>query len=472
MGKLAKTMEHAQAEQCNNSANKRAKQCNAEQHARTGRRKRRIRAENSVVVLDLLEVSLEALKTGLKTDEICEKIKSALRVDVDVLVLVHFGVVTDSSGELQRFYSEVLHPKILRMWSASLPEHERPVDLVSSVLANTVLVAATSRALKTSPVVMKDTCDQGSAYHEDIAQVGHLQLASGFNLVIACLSWRSNMPFRAMKRNMVLINDAIQHGFLPFLDKQDVPCLICGRFPNRALSTGGLVNELGGEYEMVSEGPDNPLLHAFHRNCKVSNGGESQKKLQAFNLLVKNRSSVMTGEQDSTSEQGSDGNAEQHACRKERVSPTLRNAEQRAPRTVTLTPRVTTPFFERFLENLTRCQADMTGKEQDLLDAIFQRYAGGSVRYYGRQGVCGNSCYSLAEKLDVMLEEVDKRRKRYIKCLPDTRRRHLFHQMFEQQVPVELTEKDLQQILNEWEHDFESWMNPEHWEGFHLAKRR
>ena len=296
MGKLAKTMEHAQAEQCNNSANKRAKQCNAEQHARTGRRKRRIRAENSVVVLDLLEVSLEALKTGLKTDEICEKIKSALRVDVDVLVLVHFGVVTDSSGELQRFYREVLHPKILRMWSASLPEHERPVDLVSSVLANTVLVAATSRALKTSLVVMKDTCDQGSAYHEDIAQVSVCQLASGFNLVIACLSWRSNMPFRAMKRNMVLINDAIQHGFLPFLDKQDVPCLICGRFPNRALATRTLLKELGGEYEMVSEGPQRPLLHAFYRDCIVWNGGEIEKKLEAFNLLVKKRSSVMTGD--------------------------------------------------------------------------------------------------------------------------------------------------------------------------------
>ena len=130
-----------------------------------------------------------------------------------------------------------------------------------------------------------------------------------------------------------------------------------------------------------------------------------------------------------------------------------RNAVQLASSAqhVTLTPTVYTHYV-RFLENLT---AHATGNQQQMLEDLFQRYAGGNVAYYGRRGVCEFTPYSLPQKLDIMLKAVEERRNLYIATLQSRNQKYL------------ASRYDLKQMMSAWEDDYKSWMRPEHWQGFH-----
>ena len=122
-------------------------------------------------------------------------------------------------------------------------------------------------------------------------------------------------------------------------------------------------------------------------------------------------------------------------------------------------------YYERFLNNFT---ANATEEEQTYLEDIFQRFAGGNVAYYGRQGVCTER-YTLAEKLDTLFEETDKRRKQYIDTLPLQRRNAVqrAHESTTDWADNNLTSEDLKKMMTAWELDYKSWMHEKHWKGFH-----
>ena len=81
-----------------------ASSCNAEQLATLTSI-----GPTSIVVLDV-GTSLAELKAGRRTQSIGDEIAKVLRADVQVLVLVEFGCVTDSSDGLKAVYKEELHP--------------------------------------------------------------------------------------------------------------------------------------------------------------------------------------------------------------------------------------------------------------------------------------------------------------------------------------------------------------------------
>ena len=123
------------------------------------------------------------MQAGRKTNAICEQIQTVLAVDVHVLVLVQFGFVTDASDGRKAFYREQLQHRIANIWNDSVAQ---PVNLVFNIHGNTVLVAATSASLKSFKVVDET--------QEEVSQVCAYEFASGNKLIVAALSWRTNMP--------------------------------------------------------------------------------------------------------------------------------------------------------------------------------------------------------------------------------------------------------------------------------------
>jgi hypothetical protein len=228
-----------------------------------------------------------------------------------------------------------------------------------------------------------------------------------------------------------------------------------------------LLSELGKEYKMVSEGPLNPLLHAIYQGCQALHGGEATFNKGVFHVLVTDQS-FMARDQPSTSKEVSERNAEVAAnkevvagtaCKEGFVTLISRNAVQRASVQITLTPKVHTHYL-RFLDNLT---VHATEDQQQLLEDVFQRYAGGNVAYYGRRGVYEIMPFTLPEKLDIMLKEVEKRRNLYIATLQSRNRCSRFSRTRN----FTLSRNDLRQMMSAWEDDYESWMHPVHWQGFH-----
>jgi ribosomal protein S14 len=71
--------------------------------------------------------------------------------------------------------------------------------------------------------------------------------------------------------------------------------------------------------------------------------------------------------------------------------------------------------------------------------------------------------FTLPEKLDIMLKEVEKRRNLYIATLQSRNRCSRFSRTRN----FTLSRNDLRQMMSAWEDDYESWMHPEHWQGFH-----
>ena len=428
--KLPDTLQRA-ASPCN--AEQLASSCNAEQLASTT-----TTDPTSIAVVDVA-TSLAELLAGTKTNGICEQIKTVLAVDVHVLVLVQYGYVTDASDGLKAFYEGQLHQKIVDIWNRSVAQ---PVNLVYNIHGNTVLVTATSTTLRSFIDVVDET-------KEDVAQVCAYEFASGTNLIVTAVLWRTNMPRADAQRRMLLIKSAIlQRARSVFVD--DVPCVICGRFNNKVMHTEALLSELGKEYKMVSEGPSNPLLHAIYQGCQAFHGGEATINNGAFHVLVTDRSFMTARKQVSVP-----------ACEKEVVTLIPRNAVQLASSAeqVTLTPNLHTHYV-RFLDNLT---AHATDDQQQMLEDLFQRYAGGNVAYYGRRGVYDFTPYSLPQKLDMMLKAVEERRNLYIAALqsrnPCSR--------FSYTGNFTASRYDLNQMMQAWEADYKSWMRPEHWQGFH-----
>ena len=113
---------------------------------------------------------------------------------------------------------------------------------------------------------------------------------------------------------------------------------------------------------------------------------------------------------------------------------------------VILTAKVHT-HYERFLQNFT---THATEEQHIMLEGVFQRFAGGHVAYYGRQGIWEDTPYTLAEKLDIMLEAVEKRRNLYIATLPEHRRIAAQHGN-----PEDLSADDLSHMMTAWENDHE-----------------
>jgi hypothetical protein len=413
---------------------------------------------DSTINLAVVDVatSLAQLRAGGKTNGICEQIKTAVAVDVDVLVLVQYGYASDASHALKSFYAEHLHQEIVHFWSESVGQR---VNLWYNIHGNTVVVTAASTTLRS----LIDVVDETKA---DVAQVCAYQFASGANLIVTAVSWRTNMPRADAQRRMLLIKSAIlQRARSVFVD--DVPCVICGRFNNKVMHTEALLSELGKEYKMVSEGPLNPLLHAIYQGCQALHGGEATFNKGVFHVLVTDQS-FMARDQPSTSKEVSERNAEVAAnkevvagtaCKEGFVTLISRNAVQRASLQVTLTPKVHTHYV-RFLENLT---VHATENQQQLLEDVFQRYAGGNVAYFGRRGVCEIMPFTLPEKLDIMLKEVEKRRNLYIATLQSRNRCSRFSRTRN----FTLSRNDLRQMMSAWEDDYESWMHPVHWQGFH-----
>jgi hypothetical protein len=222
------------------------------------------------------------------------------------------------------------------------------------------------------------------------------------------------------------------------------------------------------------------MLHAIYQGCQALHGGDSTLNNGSFNVLVADVS-FMKRDQYLSPKNGSE--RREHVCRTERGSLQPRNAVQHATKAqqVTLTAKVHT-YFERFLNNLT---AHATEDQQQMLEGVFQRFAGGNVAYYGRRGVCGwgsqDTPYTLAEKLDIMLQEVEKRRNLYIATLLSDNLRSSSRCNAEQlperfpianlsaeELPIFTSSSyHLNQMMLAWEHDYESWMHEEHWKGFH-----
>jgi len=408
--------------------------CNAEQLAFTT-------TTDSTITIAVVDVatSLATLRAGRKTDSICEQVKSALAVHVDVLVLVQYGHASDASNDLQAFYAQHLHQQILEFWSESLGQR---VNLWYNIHGNTVFVTATGTTLRS----FIDVVDE---FNSDVAQVCSFEFASGIKLIVTAVSWRTNMPRADAQRRMLLIKSAIlQRARGVFVD--DVPCIICGRFNNKVMHTEALLSDLGKEYQIVSEGPSNPLLHAIYQGCQAFHGGEATINNGAFHVLVTDRSFMTARKQVSVP-----------ACEKEVVTLIPRNAVQLASSAeqVTLTPNLHTHYV-RFLDNLT---AHATDDQQQMLEDLFQRYAGGNVAYYGRRGVCEFTPYSLPQKLDIMLKAVEERRNLYIATLQSRNpcSRFSYTRNFT------ASRYDLKQMMSAWEDDYKSWMRPEHWQGFH-----
>ena len=480
------------ASPCN--AEQLAPSCNAEQLASVT-----TVAPTSIAVVDVA-TSLAELVAGSKTNRFCQQIQSVLVVDVHLLVIVQYGLVTDEPGGLKAFYEGQLHQMVVDIWNRTVAQ---PVNLVYNIHGNTIVVAAASAPLQWTKVYDVSWCtreDFAMVPREEIALVGAYEFSSGTKLIVAVLSWRTSMPRQAAVRNMGRIKAAIRHGVQPNF-KDDVPVIICGCFNNKVMHTGGLLFELGGEFDMVSEGPSNPLLHAMFQGCQALHGGEDTLNNGAFHFVVTDENFMTPDhrststkvsersaeqpackkehvtlnprnalqDQHSTRKKVSERSAEQHACKKELVTLKSFNAVQRYERKirvqqVTLTPKVYT-YYERFLNNLT---AHATENQQLMLENVFQRYAGGNVAYYGRRGVCQGTPYSLAEKVDTMLQEAEKRRNLYIATLPSGKLRRTFSCNAEQSSsPRRLSNYHLNKMMVAWEHDYESWMHEEQWKGFH-----
>ena len=120
--------------------------CNAEQLATLTSKE-----TTSIVVLDVC-TSLAELKTGRRTVLIGADIQAVLSVDVQILVLVQFGCVTDSSEGLKAMYRDELHAQVQDMWIHSVGQ---PVELAYSIYGNTIIVTETGKLVQDLKSLMK-----------------------------------------------------------------------------------------------------------------------------------------------------------------------------------------------------------------------------------------------------------------------------------------------------------------------------
>ena len=117
-----------------------------------------------------------------------------LVVDVHLLVLVQYGLVTDERGGLKAFYEGQLHQMVVDIWNRTVAQ---PVNLVYNIHGNTIVIAAASAPLQWIKVYDVSWCtreDFAKVPREEIALVGAYEFSSGTKLIVAALSWRSNMP--------------------------------------------------------------------------------------------------------------------------------------------------------------------------------------------------------------------------------------------------------------------------------------